>query len=90
MVNDLIKIEKDKLKKNKNSLETLLNSFIDSTSNTMKDIIKKKMQTLENAIQITEIKIAILENKRADKNKYIRELSNKVSALKKKGGRTTN
>lgn len=42
MVNDLIKIEEDKLNKNKDSLETLLNSFIDSTSKTMQDIIKKK------------------------------------------------
>ncbi|VYU50670.1 Recombinase [Clostridium paraputrificum] len=85
MVNDLIKIEEDKLRKNKTTLETLLNSFIDSTSSTMQDIIKKKIQALEKEIEANEIKISSLENKKVDKNKYIRELSNKISALKKEG-----
>lgn len=85
MVNDLIKIEEDKLNKNKDLLETLLNFFIDSTSKTMQDMIKKKMQIIESEIQAIEINIASLENKKSDKNKYIRELNNKISALKKKG-----
>ena len=85
MVNDLIKIEEDNLNKRKNSLEILLNSFIDSTSKTMKDMIKKKMQIIESEIQAVEVNIASLGNKKSDKNKYIRELNNKISALKKKG-----
>lgn len=85
MVNDLIKIEQDKLNKKKNSLETLLNSFVESTSKTMQDILKKKMQMLEKEIEDIEVNIVSLENKKADKNKYIRELSNKISALKKEG-----
>lgn len=83
MVNDLIKIEEDKLNKNKDLLETLLNFFIDLTSKTMQDMIKKKMQIIESEIQAIEINIASLENKKSDKNKYIRELNNKISALKK-------
>ena len=85
MVNDLIKIEEDKLNKNKDLLETLLNFFIDLTSKTMQDMIKKKMQIIESEIQAIEINIASLENKKSDKNKYIRELNNKISALKKEG-----
>lgn len=50
MVNDLIKIEEDKLNKKKNSLETLLNSFVESTSKTMQHILKKKMQMLKREI----------------------------------------
>lgn len=83
MVNDLIKIEEDKLNKKKNSLETLLNSFVESTSKTMQHILKKKMQMLKREIEDIEVNIVSLENKKADKNKYIRELSNKISALKK-------
>ena len=44
MVNDLIKTEEDKLNTYKNSLEILLNSFVESTSKTMQDILKKKIQ----------------------------------------------
>lgn len=51
----------------------------------MKDIIKKKIQMLEKEIEAIEINIASLENKKADKNKYIRKLHNKVAALKKEG-----
>ena len=40
----------------------------------MKDIIKKKIQMLEKEIEAIEINIASLENKKADKNKYIRKL----------------
>lgn len=85
MVNDLIKIEEDKLNKKKNSLETLLNSFVESTSKTMQDILKKKIQMLEKEIEDVEVNIVSLENKKSDKNKYIRDLSNKISALKKEG-----
>lgn len=81
----MIKIEEDKLKKKKNSLETLLNSFLEATSKTMQDILKKKMQMLEKEIEDIEVNIVSLENKKADKNKYIRELNNKISALKKEG-----
>ena len=85
MVNDLIKIEEDKLKNLRNSLETLLNSFIGSASQTMQDLIKKKMDMLESEIEVIETSIASLENKKADKDKYIRELHNKIYALKKEG-----
>ena len=47
MVNDLIKTEEDKLNTYKNSLETLLNSFIGSTSKTMQEVIKNKIEMLE-------------------------------------------
>lgn len=52
--------------KKKNSLETLLNSFIESTSKTMQDILKKKMQMLENKIEDIEVDIVSLENKRVE------------------------
>lgn len=90
MVNDLIKIEEDKLNKNKDSLETLLNSFIESTSKTMQDILKKKIQKIEQKIEEIEVEIISLKNKKVDKNRYIRELRNKISELNKEGGRTTN
>lgn len=67
MVNYLIKIEEDKLKKKKNFLETLLNSFIESTSKTIQDILKKKMQMLEKEIEDIEVDIVSLKNKKADK-----------------------
>lgn len=67
----------------KGSMETLLDSFVGSTSKTMQDLIKKKLDMVEKDIQSTEENIAALENKRNDKNKYIRELYDKISALKK-------
>ncbi len=51
----------------------------------MQDIIKNKMDILESEIEAIEINIASLENKKADKNKYIGELNNKISALKEEG-----
>ncbi len=83
IVNDLIKTEEDKLSNYKNSLERLLNLFIGSTSKTMKEVIKKKMKMIEKEIEVVELNISYLENKKIDKNKYIRELNNKISALKK-------
>lgn len=85
MVNDLIKTEEDKLNTYKSSLETLLNSFIDSNSKTIQEVIKKKMEMLEKEIEVVELNISSLENNKIDKNKYIRELNNKISALKKEG-----
>ncbi len=60
-------------------------TFVELTSKTMQDILKKKIQILEREIEDIEVNIVFLENKKADKNKYIRELSNKISALKKEG-----
>lgn len=85
MVNELIKRAKDKLSISKNSLETLLNVFVDSASKTMQDVVKTKMESLEKQIETIENTIDSLQNKKADKDKYIRELNNKISALKKEG-----
>ena len=51
----------------------------------MQEVIKKKMEMLEKEIEAVEHNILFLENKRINKNKYIRELNNKISALKKEG-----
>ena len=40
---------------------------------------------LEKKIEVVELNISSLENNKIDKNKYIRELNNKISALKKEG-----
>lgn len=85
MVNNLIKIEEDKLHTYKSSLDSLLDTFINSTSKTMQDTIKLKIELLESNIATVETNITSLENKKSDKNKYIRELTNKISALKKEG-----
>ena len=85
MVNELIKSENDKLTICKNSLEDLINAFVEYTSKTMQDVVKGKMESLECQIQNIENTSASLENKKADKDKYIRELNNKISALKKEG-----
>ena len=85
MVNDLIKVENEKLYTCKNSLETLINSFISTTSKTMQDIIKAKIEGIEAEIVIIENNIISLENQKSDKDKYIRELNNKIIALKKEG-----
>lgn len=90
MVNDLIKTEEEKLNNYKNSLEAILNSFIGSTSKTIQEVIKRKIEMLEEYIKAFEMNIVSLENKKGDKNKYIRELNNKISALKKRMGRTAN
>lgn len=85
MVNDLIKVENDKLDTCKNSLETLIDSFVSATSKTMQDIIKAKIEGIEAEIIKIENNIASLEVKKNDKDKYIRELNNKIIALKKEG-----
>lgn len=51
----------------------------------MQEVIKKKMEMLEKEIESVELNISALESKKSDKNKYIRELNNKISALKKEG-----
>lgn len=51
----------------------------------MQDVVKRKMESLEKKIETIENTIASLQNKKADKDKYIRELNNKISALKKEG-----
>ena len=88
MVNDLIKIETDKLENYKNTLEALLTSFVNSTSKTMQDVLNVKIKGIEDEIETIENNILELENKKADKDKYIRELSNKIFALKKENQQT--
>ena len=88
MVNDLIKIETDKLENYKNTLEALLTSFVNSTSKTMQDVLNVKIKGIEDEIETIENNILELENKKADKDKYIRELSNKIFALKKENHQT--
>ena len=90
MVNDLIKIETDKLENYKNTLEALLTSFVNSTSKTMQDVLNVKIKGIEDEIETIENNILELENKKADKDKYIRELSNKIFALKKENQQTPN
>lgn len=48
MVNDLIKIETDKLENYKNTLEALLTSFVNSTSKTMQDVLNVKIKGIED------------------------------------------
>ena len=51
----------------------------------MQDIIKAKIEGIEAEIVIIENNIISLENQKSDKDKYIRELNNKIIALKKEG-----
>ena len=83
MVNQLIKVETDNLDGLKSSIESLTNVFVGTTSKTIQNIIKAKVEDLEGQIGAIEGKIVYLENKKADKDKYIRELNNKIASLKR-------
>ena len=67
----------------KSSIESLTNVFVGTTSKTIQNIIKAKVEDLEGQIGAIEGKIVYLENKKADKDKYIRELNNKIASLKR-------
>ena len=67
----------------KSSIESLTNVFVGTTSKTIQNIIKAKVEDLEGQIGAIEGKIVYLENKKADKDKYIRELNNKIATLKR-------
>lgn len=76
-----IKDKESKLGELKDKLEKLIDTFICS-SETMQNIVKKKIAELEKQIKVIESEISKSKELNFDKEKHIRNINSKISKLK--------
>lgn len=76
-----IKDKEEELGVLKGKLEKLIDSFI-SSSETMQNVVQKKIGEIEYHIKSLELEISNIKSIYADKEKHLRQLSNKIIKLK--------